>query len=107
MKFQAVALLAREARAAVKGDTSVTEARRSGELKRLDGIGTILAKTAARDTSLLSLLAEDAVVTDAVRDLKSDMLRAAGVEAAPVEEPEVAAAVPRRRHPSGAPCRSR
>jgi superfamily II DNA or RNA helicase len=88
VKFQAVALLAREARAAVKGDTSVTEARRSGELKRLDGIGTILAKTAARDTSLLSLLAEDAAVTDAVRDLKSDMLRAAGVEAAPDDEPE-------------------
>jgi hypothetical protein len=93
VKYQAVALLAREARAAVKGDTSVTEARRSGELKRLDGIGTILAKTAARDTSLLSLLAEDAVVTDAVRDLKTDMLRAAGVESAPVEEPESVEAV--------------
>jgi superfamily II DNA or RNA helicase len=88
VKFQAVALLAREARAVVKSDTSVTEARRSGELKRLDGIGTILAKTAARDTSLLSLLAEDAVVTDAVRDLKSDMLRAAGVEAPPDDEPD-------------------
>jgi superfamily II DNA or RNA helicase len=86
VKFQAVALLAREARAAVRSDTSTTEARRSSELKRLDGIGTILAKTAARDTSVLSLLAEDAVVTDAVRDLKHDMLRAAGVETAPVEE---------------------
>ena len=101
VKFQAVALLAREARAAVRGDTSVTEARRSGELKRLDGIGTILAKTAARDTSLLSLLAEDAVVTDAVRDLKSDMLRAAGVEVdsgepeSPAPAPETAA--PERR----------
>jgi hypothetical protein len=88
VKFQAVALLAREARAAVRSDTSTTEARRSSELKRLDGIGTILAKTAARDTSVLSLLAEDAVVTDAVRDLKLDMLRAAGVESAPVEEAE-------------------
>jgi superfamily II DNA or RNA helicase len=87
VKFQAVALLAREARAAVKSDTSTTEARRASELKRLDGIGTILAKTAARDTSLLSLLAEDAAVTDAVRDLKHDMLHAAGVE---TEEPEQA-----------------
>jgi hypothetical protein len=98
VKFQAVALLAREARAAVRSDTATTEARRSSELKRLDGIGTILAKTAARDTSVLSLLAEDAVVTDAVRDLKSDMLRAAGVETGPVEaappEPEAAAAPP-------------
>ncbi len=66
VKFQAVALLAREARAAVRADTSMTEARRSSEIKRLDGIGTILAKTAALDTSLLGLLAEDAVVTDAV-----------------------------------------
>jgi hypothetical protein len=94
VKFQAVALLVREARAAVKSDTSSTEARRSGELKRLDGVATILAKTAARDTSLLVLLAEDAVVTDDVRDLKQDMLRAAGVETAPVEEPEPAAEAP-------------
>ena len=102
VKFQAVALLAREARAAVKADTSTTEARRASELKRLDGIGTILAKTATRDTSLLALLAEDAHVTDAVRDLKHDMLRAAGVEVdAPVEEvpadePDTVA-VPERR----------
>jgi len=88
VKFQAVALLAREARAAVRADQSTTEARRSSELKRLDGIGTILAKTAARDTSVLSLLAEDAVVTDAVQALKTDMLRAAGVEPEPEEETE-------------------
>jgi superfamily II DNA or RNA helicase len=88
VKFQAVALLAREARAAVRADKDTTEARRAGELKRLDGIGTILAKTAARDTSLLALLAEDAHVTDAVRELKHDMLEAAGVDAAPFEEPE-------------------
>ena len=103
VKFQAVALLAREARSAVKSDTSTTEARRASELKRLDGIGTILAKTAARDTSLLSLLAEDAAVTDAVRDLKQDMLRAAGVEvpatedAAPVAEASSAPTTPERR----------
>ncbi len=88
VKFQAVALLAREARAAVRADKSTTEARRSSELKRLDGIGTILAKTAARDTSVLALLAEDAHVTDAVQALKVDMLKAAGVEVEPEETPE-------------------
>ena len=49
----------------MRADTSCTEAQRAEQLKRLDGIGTILAKTAARDTSLLELLAEDAVVSDA------------------------------------------
>lgn len=87
VKFQAVALLAREARAAVRADTSTTEARRSSELKRLDGIGTILAKTAALDTSLLGLLAEDAVVTDSVQTLKREMLAAGGAEPAPEAEP--------------------
>ena len=66
-KFQVVALLVREERARVKADTTVTEAQRAEQLKRLDGVATILAKTAARDTSLLQLLAEDAVVSDAGR----------------------------------------
>ena len=52
-KFQVVALLVREERARVKADTESTEAQRDGQLKRLDGIATILAKTAARNTSLL------------------------------------------------------
>jgi hypothetical protein len=96
VKFQAVALLVREARAAVRSDASNTEARRAGELKRLDGVATILAKTAARDTSLLSLLADDAEVTDSVRALKREMLVAAGVEPAPEEvvEPEATTAPP-------------
>ena len=102
VKFQAVALLARETRAAVRADSSMTEARRSSELKRLDGIGTILAKTAALDTSLLGLLAEDAVVTDSVQSLKREMLAASGAETEPEEEPaEVEAsqapAAPERR----------
>jgi hypothetical protein len=85
-KFQVVAQLAREERARVRADTSHSEAYRAEQLKRLDGIGTILAKTAARDTSLLQLLAEDAVVSDSARDLKHDMMAAAGLEA-PVEAP--------------------
>ncbi len=65
--YQVVALLVREERARVKGDTTMSEAERTEQLKRLDGIATILAKTAARDTSLLELLAEDATVVAARR----------------------------------------
>ncbi len=81
-KFQVVALLVREERATVKADETSSDAHRTEQLKRLDGVATILAKTAARDTSLLTLLAEDAVVSDPARSLKRDMLRAAGVEVA-------------------------
>ena len=84
-KFQVVALLAREERARVKADQDSTEAYRTEQLKRLDGIGTILARTAARDTSLLALLEEDADVSYAATELRHDMLRAAGIEA-PAEE---------------------
>ncbi len=85
--FQVIALLVREERTRVRADTASTEAHRNEQLKRLDGIATILAKTAARDTSLLQLLAEDAVVSDAARSLKRDMLTAAGVEPAVEETP--------------------
>ena len=100
-KFQVVALLVREERARVKADQDLTEARRAEQLKRLDGVATILAKTAARDTSLLALLAEDAVVSDEAKSLRRDMLRAAGVEAAPEEvappEPVAATITTERR----------
>ena len=79
-KFQVVALLAREERTRVKSDETMSEGQRGEQLKRLDGIGTILAKTAARDTSLLSLLAEDSEVSDSAKSLKRDMLTAAGLE---------------------------
>jgi len=100
-KFQVVALLVREERARVKADTTSTEAHRAEQLKRLDGIATILAKTAARDTTLLVLLAEDAVVSESARSLKREMLAAGGVEA-PVEEaapaePVTTSAAPERR----------
>jgi len=81
-KFQVVALLARTERARVKADETISEAQRTEQLKRLDGIGTILAKTAALDTSLIALLAEDAVVSEAATSLKRDMQIAAGVEPA-------------------------
>jgi len=82
-KFQAVALLVREERARVKADEAGSDAYRAEQLRRLDGIATILAKTAARDTSLLALLAEDAVVSDTAASLKRDLLISAGVEPTP------------------------
>ncbi len=100
-KFQVVALLVREERARVKTDETSSDTHRAEQLKRLDGIATILAKTAVRDTSLLALLAEDAVVSDPARSLKRDMLRLAGIDTAPDEvtrtEPASAAATPERR----------
>ena len=93
-KFQVVALLMREERARVKADENSTEAHRTEQLKRLEGVATILAKTAARDPSLLALLEEDAEVSGPAKVLKEEMLTAAGlevpVEEAPVEEPTAA-----------------
>jgi hypothetical protein len=86
--YQVVAFLLREERARVKGDTSVPEPQRAAMLTRLDGIATILAKTAARDTSLLALLAEDAVLSSSAVSLKNDMLRAGGYEPTPEPEPQ-------------------
>jgi len=88
-KFQVVALLVREERARVMADGGPTESRRANQLKRLDGVATLLARTAARDTSLLELLAEDARVSDAARAFKATLMRAGGLE--PPEEPAPAA----------------
>jgi hypothetical protein len=82
-KFQVVALLVREEQARVKADESSSESHTTEQLKRLDGVATILAKTAALDTSLLALISEDAELTDSARALKRDLLEAAGVELSP------------------------
>ncbi len=99
-KFQVVAVLARQERARVRTEIS-NDARRSAMLKRLDGIALILAQTATRDTSLLALLADDAVLPDAARALMRNLLQDAGLEAAALEvtppEPPVAPATPERR----------
>jgi superfamily II DNA or RNA helicase len=83
-KFHAVALLLREERARVLA-AAVSDGSRAEQLKRLDGIATILATTAVRDAGLLALLAEDAVVSDAARSLKREILRDLGIEPAPDE----------------------
>ena len=84
-RFQVAALLLREERARVKADQALTESERQNEQKRLDGLAGILAKTAARDTSLIGLLSETAQITPAAKALRRDMLIAAGVEL-PAEE---------------------
>jgi len=85
-KFQIAALLVREAKAAVVNDSGLRASEREQQLRRLDGLATILAKTAARESSLLDLLAEDAVVSTAGLRLKREMQIAAGLE--PDPEPE-------------------
>ncbi|WP_142047523.1 DEAD/DEAH box helicase [Pseudonocardia kunmingensis] len=86
-RFQAVALLLREERARVRADGAGSDAHRAEQLKRLDGVATILAKTAVRDAGLMALLAEDAVVADEARSLKREMQRTAGIEPAADERP--------------------
>jgi superfamily II DNA or RNA helicase len=99
-KFQVVAVLARQERARVRAEVS-SDARRSAMLKRLDGIALILAQIATRDTSLLALLAEDAVLSDGARTLMRNLLQDAGLDEAALEvaspEPPVAPATPERR----------
>jgi len=95
-KFQVAALLVREERARVKDDREVPESERAEVLKRLDGLAGIMAKTAARDTSLIALLAPEAKVSDAAKALRRDMLLASGAELEPddllivTEQPSVA-----------------
>ena len=82
--FQAVALLVREERARIQS-AEVGEASRGDQLKRVDRIATALARTAARDGSLLSLLTEDAAVPHETRSLLREMRQAAGMEPPPEE----------------------
>jgi hypothetical protein len=84
-KFQVVALLVREEYARIQREQASDQTSRAEQLKRLDAIATVLAKSAVRDPLLLALLAEGAVVSDAATRLKRDMLRAAGIETAPHE----------------------
>jgi SNF2 family DNA or RNA helicase len=88
-KFHVIALLMREERARVKTDENVSESERTETLKRLDGVAAILAKTAARDTSLITLLEPTAPITEATRLLKRKMLTQAGIEL-PEEQPSKA-----------------
>ena len=100
-RFQAIALLAREERARVKADAHLNEAQRDAQLKRLDGIATILAQTAAREPSLFSLLGEDAEISESARLQKREMQAAGGLEPDPeVQRPQPDAATTRRERPA-------
>lgn len=91
-KFQVVALLVREERARAMADGELAQAKRTELLKRLDGVATQLARIAARDTSLLALLADEARVSDAARAYRATVLRAAGRDVPAEPEPEEAPA---------------
>jgi hypothetical protein len=102
-KFQAAALLLRDERARVRAAAG-TDRRRAEQLKRLDGIATILATTAVRDAGLLALLAEDSAVSDAARSLKLEMMRDLGIEPSPDEiAPAETATAPAGPEPRVAP----
>ena len=85
VKFQVIAFLVREERARVKADTTLADSARSELLKRLDGVATILAKTAARDTSLIQLLEVDQAASPVARRMRRDWLIESGAELAPDE----------------------
>ena len=85
VKFQVIAFLVREERARVKGDAAITDAVRAELLKRLDGVATILAKTAARDTSLIQLLEVDQAASPVARRMRRDWLLESGAELPPDE----------------------
>ena len=85
VKFQVIAFLVREERARVKADTTLADSARSELLKRLDGVATILAKTAARDTSLIQLLEVDQAASPVARRMRRDWLLESGADLAPDE----------------------
>jgi Superfamily II DNA/RNA helicases, SNF2 family len=93
-KFQVIALLMREERARAKADSELSDSARAEQLKRLDGIATILAKTAARDTSLIALLESNAAPSATAQKMRRDWLLESGTELSPddliitVEQPK-------------------
>jgi hypothetical protein len=85
VKFQVIAFLVREERARVKADTAIADGQRAELLKRLDGVATILAKTAARDTSLIQLLEVDQAASPVAKRMRRDWLLESGADLAPDE----------------------
>lgn len=82
-KFQVIAFLVREERARVKADPLLSDAARAEQLKRLDGVATILAKTAARDTTLIQLLEVDHATSPVAQKMRRDWLVESGAEVNP------------------------
>jgi hypothetical protein len=78
--FQAVANLTRLERTRLKADSSLSDARRGEQIKRLEGIATILATTAAIEPSLFDLLVDDAEILPETREVAREMQQKAGME---------------------------
>ena len=83
--FQAVALLVREERSRVQSAAS-SESQRTEQLKRIEGVATALARTAARDGSLLALLTDDAELLPGTAAALRELRSAAGLEPTAAEE---------------------
>ncbi len=81
-KFQVIAFLVREERARIKSDADLSDKDRAEQIKRLDGVATILAKTAARDTSLITLLEVDHATSPVAQKMRRDWLLESGAEVA-------------------------
>ena len=78
--FQAVALLVRELREQAKTE-QLSEAARNVQMKRIEGVATVLARTAARNSSLLALLTDDAPLVSGTRSVMDELREAGGMEA--------------------------
>ena len=77
-RFQATALLVREERDRIKAEET-NEARKSSELKKIDALATVMARTAARDSSLLAVLVDGAPMVDGTRMVMHELRQAAGI----------------------------
>ncbi len=96
--FQAAALLVRELRDRAKSE-KLSEADRKAQLKRIDGVATVLARAAAGNGSLLALLTDDAALHDGTSAVLREMRLEAGMQesAEPVgHEPEAPPTRPER-----------
>ncbi|MFK4791412.1 DEAD/DEAH box helicase [Microbacterium sp. ZW T5_56] len=85
VKFQVIAFLVREERTRVKADPELTDSARAELLKRLEGVAQILAKTAARDTSIIPLLEADQATSPVAKRMRRDWLLESGAELPPDE----------------------
>jgi hypothetical protein len=95
-KFQAAALLLRDERARVRAAAG-SDSYRAEQLKRLDGVAVILARTAVQDAGLLALLGEDSSVSDGARSLQRDFgIEPASEEIAPAQTAAASAGSGRR-----------
>ncbi len=94
--FQAVALLVRELRTQAKAEP--TERRRTAQMKRVEGLGESLVRTAARNASLLRLLTDDAELLSGTETAMRELRTKAGMPQpeAPAAEPEETDAPPAR-----------